>query len=272
MKRIRIPKWQWALLLLVLFLVITTIAYRPGRASNQHEVSLSRPSFLDVAEAAEMPGGGPIGEMLDEEAGISAWYEAPGTIDLDQVDDVFTTIELQTSSYIIGSVDVPNYPEAYDVHVYVHVDGWILVYYLQDDPVSKIIDAQAQTIDTTLLKSVASIVAGAAGQPLTDVTYYDFRYPNATDLLLVAENLLDNSGNDFTIEIPSSFAYFERSFALWDHTEIEYFRVDGTDMPRIYWDGETAYGTITAAQLSPDTSHDIQVDDYGVLVIVYRVP
>lgn len=226
------------------------------------------PPFIQVAHA-QAPD---IGEMLDEEAGISAWYQAPGTIDLQQVASVFTTIELQTTEYLVGSVDVPNYPEICDAHVYVHVDGWILAYYLNHDPVSKIVHVKGQTLDTTILKDVVAIVAGAAGQPVTGVNYYDFRYPNATNILFVAENL-DSDGNEFTIEIPSAFAYFERGWALWDGGSSEYFRVNGVNRPNtVYWDGTSGYGTITAAQFIPDTPHTIEVDNYGVLVIVYRVP
>ena len=34
----------------------------------------------------------------------------------------------------------------------------------------------------------------------------------------------------------------------------------------------TNYGLITAAQLLPDTVHTVDVNDFGVLAIVYRVP
>ncbi|MFW0860251.1 MAG: hypothetical protein AAGB97_08910 [Dehalococcoidia bacterium] len=35
---------------------------------------------------------------------------------------------------------MPDLPEADDVHVYVHEDGWIVAYYLKRHPVAKIID------------------------------------------------------------------------------------------------------------------------------------
>ncbi|GIK58773.1 MAG: hypothetical protein HND44_21390 [Chloroflexi bacterium] len=210
--------------------------------------------------------------MLDEEAGISAWYQASGTIDLDLVRGEFRTIELDTGAYILGSVAVPNYQEAYDVHVYVHQDGWILAYYLNDEPSSKIVEVKGNTIDTTNFKNVISIVAGAAGYPVIDVSYYDFRYPNATNMLIVAENSSD--GNDFTIEIPSSFAYFERSWAAAGSTAGgHYLWFDGTANPNQLYNGfNVSYGTISAAQFVPDIPHNTQVWSYGVLVIVYRVP
>lgn len=253
----------------LLFLWIASFVARPGQAAaHRQEVKLIAPSFLEV----NSPTGTTIGEMLDEEAGISAWYDAPDVIDLELVEPVFRTIELQTTDYLIGSVAVSNYPEIYDVHAYVHVDGWILAYYLNTDPVSKIVDVKAQTLDTTHLKNVVAIVAGAAGIPVTDVNYYDFRYPNATNMLFVAEDV--SNGNFFSIEIPSGFAYFERGWTLYDSDGYsENFTVDGVNRPNeVYWDGSTGYGIITAAQFVPDTPHTITADGYGVLVIVYRVP
>jgi len=212
-----------------------------------------------------------IGAKLDAEAGISAWYKAPGGINLGQVRSAFRTIETENAQYIIGSVDVPEYAEHFDAHVYVHKDGWILAYYGKEAPVSKLVDVKASTIDTTILETVVSLVASAGGAPFGDVTYYDFRCPNATNMLLVAEDTSD--GNTFSIQLPSSYGYFERSWAIRSYC----FYVDDTCSPNKVYDATTAYGYLTASQLLPGTTHTITIQgttyyNYGVLVIVYRVP
>ena len=176
---------------------------------------LEAPTFVRTAYAQEHPDAFDLGAYLDQEAGISAYYKSASAITLSQVRSTFRTIETETADYIIGSVAVTNYAEEnFDAHVYVHKTGWILAYYLKTDPVSKIIDVRGQTINATKLKAVISIVAGAAGAPFTDVTYYDFRYPNATNMLFVAED--DNNGNSFTITVPSTYGYFERGWAAYD--------------------------------------------------------
>ena len=86
-------------------------------------LDLRAPQFIAQAEPNSTDSF--IGDKLDAEAGISAYYKAPDTIDLNQVAPVFRTIEISTTEYIIGSVAVPNYPEHYDVHVYVNTNGWI---------------------------------------------------------------------------------------------------------------------------------------------------
>lgn len=212
---------------------------------------------------------GNIGARLDEEAGISAYFNAAQPITLSRVRSQFRTIETETTDYILGSVPVPNYVEHFDAHVYVHKSGWILAYYLRPDPVSKIIDVKARSITTTKLANVVTAVGGAAGVPVLEVSHYDFRYPNATHMMLVAED--NANGNEFTIQVPSSFAYFERGWAT-QNSCCDYFTVDGANKPNQSWGGESPHGIINAAQLLPDTVHTITTDPWGVLVVVYRVP
>ena len=197
----------------ILIAILIVGALYAGSTIGQHldiptsgkTTALQVPTFLQKAHAA---GEADVLARIDEEAGISAYYKAPDAITINQVHSTFRTIETETADYIIGSVAVPNNVEHYDAHVYVHKTGWILAYYLRGDPVSKILDNY--TINTTKLKTVVATVASAAGAPFGDVTYYDFRYPNATNMLLVAEDY--QNGNSFTIKMPSNYGYFERGW------------------------------------------------------------
>jgi hypothetical protein len=267
-----IARWgSVALLALATALATSFIPQQRSLTYGSTTLQLAAPAFVQVASAQDTPGGSGIGSTLDQEAGISAYYKTPDAISLNQVRDLFRTIEAETSDYLLGSVPVPNYVEHFDVHVYVHTSGWILGYYLRNDPVSKIVDWRASTISTTKLNSVVSAVASAAGAPISGVTYYDFRYPNATNILMVAEDRF--SGDDFTIELPSSYGYFERSWGLAAFGSPDYFTVDGVNLPnRVYGVGNDHYGTLTASQLLPAVPHTITAEDYGVLVITYRVP
>ncbi len=177
-------------LALILTLVLAfTLVVKPGQqAKTQSSIALAAPPFVGEAQAQDdSPDAFNIGAYLDQEAGISAYFKA-SAINLNSVRSLFRTIELDTEDYIIGSIPVTNYLEHFDVHVYVHKDGWILAYYLKQDPAAKIVDIKAGTITTTHLKNVISLVVAAAGSPFTDVNYYDFRFPDATQMLLVYED------------------------------------------------------------------------------------
>ena len=242
-------------------------------------LTLRRPVFVDTAWADEAHSTA-IGDKLDGEAGISAYLEAGTSINLGQVRPLFRTIEAETTDYIIGSIEAPNYNENYDVHVYVHKDGWILTYYLKEDPASKIVDVRASTLEPNLLKTVLGTVAGTAGVPLVGINYYDFRYPNATNILMVGED--EANGNDFQITLPQEYAYLELGWSLADvgFSSQNCFKIDDTDKfpDADYWDGEYyggyAYGGAELSELLPGSSHRISVcrTDFGALLIVYRVP
>ncbi len=268
-------------------LVAFSLASKPGSPAHADNVfSLQSPPFVGIASAQEVSGA----SIIEDEAGISAWFQASTSINLDDVRDVFRTIETETADYIIGSVPVANDPESYyesdDVHVYVHTDGWILAYYLAQDPASKIFDWRAyhnsgRTSFSTRLESTIAVIAAEAGVLFPGASYYDFRYPNATHLMLIAEWVGD--GNDsFEVNLPGSFVYYERSWSLGTSPWVfnSRYKIDGTlihehDPQRNYW--RVSYGYLTVAQLPPDEYHQIEVSGdnaytYGGLALVYRVP
>jgi hypothetical protein len=266
-----------ALPLAILILAIGSLPMRGDSFRGGKTIALEPPPFVQVASAESNDEVFEIGAKLDDEAGMAGYFETSGAIDLDDVRDQFRTIEDETATYIIGSVPVPDHPEQFDVHVYVHVDGWILAYYMNSEPASKIVDVYNKTIDTTKLNTTVGALTGLAGYAFSEVTYYDFRYPNATNMLFVAEE--NNEGyDDFKITLPSSYAYQERSWALFDSYSHRDFVLDGTDLVDTHlWGGSNMwYGSISAPQLLPDTEHIFNLhgsgEEYGVLVITHSVP
>jgi len=259
---------------LILFLIFG-LASKPSTPASRNGVfSFLAPPFVSVANAASSPAV----SQIENEAGISAYFKSPTTINLNSVASLFRTIESQTATYIIGSIAVPNYPETEDVHVYIHVDGWVLAYYLKADPSGKIFDWKAYTGGTnipTKLENVLSIVASQIGAPSPTPTYYDFRYPNATHLMLIAERVGDGD-DSFQVNLPGSFAYYERSWAM---SHVNGYFIDGVNISG--YPAEicgTYQGNLSAVQLSPDAFHTIAgtlpcYGSYNIgLALVYRVP
>lgn len=207
---------------------------------------------------------------------MSAYFQATTPVTISSVRPVFQTIELETSEYILGSVALAGYPEDHAPHVYVHVDGWFLAYYSNTDPVAKIIDwnaytASGDTIISTKLENVLAIVAGSAGVGIPGITHYDFRFPNATNMMLIAERS-NGAGNDyFTVNIPTSFGVAERSWSLFDGGYCAYFQLNGTNL----YQGcdPHNFGSISAAQMPPSTTHTIIIghgaEDVGGIALVY---
>lgn len=282
----RIRKPALIVLSLLLALAVLGLAPQPAApAPGGNAIALVAPPFIGVAHAQEgpaaqdAPAAAPMGFPQDE-AGISAYFKSATPINLADVRGVYRVIEVETPDYIIGSVPVPSYAEKYDVHLYVHKDGWFLAYYLNPDPTGKIFDwgqYQNGTIKTKL-ERVLAIAAAASGVAFSSGTYYDFRYPNATQLLFVVED--QANGNEFTVKAPGSYAYYERSWSLaaatcgWCGAS---WNLDGVAIVS-HGGGSWGYyeGTLTPAQFLPDITHRITIGCdgtcYGGLILTYRVP
>ncbi|GAF77313.1 unnamed protein product [marine sediment metagenome] len=279
-----------SLLVVILLLAFGLIDKPSGPVNGDNVFSLRPPPFTGVARAEPAT----ISSFLDDEAGMSAYFDASTTIDLDDVRDVFRTIEVETSHYIIGSIPVSDYPETEDVHVYVHKGGWILAYYLAGDPVGKIFDWRVyhdtgRTNITTKLENTLAVVAGEAGVSFPGATYYHFRYPNATHLMLIVEWVRPEGNDSFQIKLPGSFAYYERSWSLANNYDSNswckaWYKVNGVQI-RYHSGSRSSWwisqGTLTPVQLPPDQYHWIEVYSdgqpsvcytYGGLSLVYRVP
>lgn len=242
------------------------------------ELVLTPPSFVAVAQAQEAVDGFP-----QDEAGISAYFRAPFSITIASVRPAFRTVEYEDSNYIIGSVAVPDYPESEDVHVYVHRDGWFLAYYLAGDSSGKIIDWRlyhntGHTALSTKLESALSVVALPVGVTPSGISFYDFRYPNANRLIMIADWTDDT--DTFQVNLPSDFGYFERSWSFGTSQHTAKLKLNGQQLVEACCGWQTRQGTLTALQLPPAQSHTFEVIDhyysgtaaFGGLVLIYRVP
>lgn len=232
--------------------------------SRAQQVALQKPSLQG-------------GSFLEDEAGIAAYMKAPLDIDLQRAKQAFRTIEQDTVDYIIGSVSLPGYGEQEDPHAYVTRDGWIVVYYLKDEPVAKIIDWNAfeatQTVEETKLTSGISVICNYAGIGVSAIAYYHFQYPTANRLMIVVETLWGTGKvNTFTIRLPVSFAFFERSFAHYMFNTDSYSRwstvnLDGSRISYLAPSGSTSLsstGVLSPSQLSLNQDHSFKMEvQYG---------
>ncbi len=270
----RIPKTYFvAALLVIVFIAGSLFLFNPFANSSEAPagtIALQAPSFIQKAHAE---GASPAANFLEEEAGISAYMKSPYAINLNNVRDLFRTIEDETSDYIIGSMHVADNPEDKDVHVYINKNGWIVAYYLRGDPVGKVLNwpkyhNNGRTSMTTMLEDTIAYITSEASLPYSGVTYYHFRYPHATKMMIIIENAR-NKADSFEVNLTSSYNYFERSWSLYS-TE---YKLNGETIEN---SSDQKYGIFTATQLPPDVQHTITIDTYewgyGALVLVYWRP
>jgi len=223
--------------------------------------------FVNPVFAESLSGGT---TFLEEEAGMSIYVNVGLPLDLSAAQSVYKTVEEDTSDYIIGSFSLPDLPESDDVHCFVHKDGWIVVYYLKNEPISKIIDwsyYSANQLTKTKLQVGLEQMGLALGVTVTDAKYYNFQYPYADKWMIIIESREGSGEDSFNLKIPGEFTVYERS---WSHYAQHagsgfpgynraYFRIDGSEINRINNSGETVCGQLTVTQLSPDVFHTVSI-------------
>jgi len=232
-------------------------------ASPDNVFRLQAPPFVGVARA----DAGAIASFLDDEAGIAAYAQTSGPIDLSVVRNEFRTVERETAEYIIGSVGIPDYSEDHDPHVYVHTDGWVLAYYLNSETASYVIDLRhydGVEMGTTKLEDAIYEILSAIGIISFDTSYYDFRSPNATHIMLIAEAIYDDGNESFDVLLPSDFTYYDKS---WTHA---LHATNGSPDSALYLDDASiselqtsewvfARDSLSTAQLPAGVPHTISV-------------
>jgi len=210
--------------------------------------------------------------FLEEEAGMSIYVNVGHSLDLSVAKTVYKTIEKETPDYVVGSLSLPNLPETDDVHCFVHKDGWIVVYYLKNEPISKIIDwnyysSEGVLTNTKLQVGLENMCLLAFGVTVTDAKYYHFQYTYADKWMMIIESREGAGEDSFNLKIPSEFTFYERSWSFYGRayddgwsTYSAVFKIDGNTISSISVTSYTTkYGQLTATQLSPDVFHTVSI-------------
>lgn len=268
-------------------LICLQMTRQSSASAPNFAIALQPPPFISVAHAeASQPAN-----FADDEAGIAGYIKVNQTIDLNKVDDLCRNITEQNSNYLICSIDVPDYDDNHSPTVYVHKDGWVMAYYRNSEPTSKIIDFRHYTGDANLptkFEQVINLVIAKIGAPSATPTYYHFAYPDAKKMLLIAEKADPGHSDAFQMNMPSGFSYFEQSWSLARNDQGNYevdYDLDGERIAEIKANSggnKWVYvdGLLTRNQM-PDGNHTITVvagiyafnnAGYGGLALIYTTP
>lgn len=189
-----------------------------------------------------------------------------------------------------GYERLTEFDEDAEVQVFLHHDGWIVAYLTRHQTASALFDwvnYEEKRLTSTIIESVVELLALDSGVDDFKVDYYDFRYPDATNLMLVADHAdADRPNESFEIIIPRQITVYE---SFWSSAQFgirTYYNSrypgecvlndeklasldPGGERWRL-WSGE-----LTKAKLPPDTNHKLSVSadnrsSYCGIAIVYR--
>lgn len=159
-------------------------------------------------------------DLIEDRAGISAYVKAKPSINLNDAKSAFATIHQESPTHIIGTVAVNLHSEEQYPHVLVNTDGLIIAYYPNERPTSWIFpwaDYKGGIISSTTLSEAVEIVATEVGGYTNGMKYYDFRYPDASEMMLITESV-DSGTNYFNVEIPINLPIYAVDWSHYSDT------------------------------------------------------
>ncbi|MCK5040590.1 MAG: hypothetical protein KAR87_06495 [Candidatus Aenigmarchaeota archaeon] len=195
-----------------------------------------------------------------DEAGISAYVNVGGSINLEDVVGAYYQIEELSETHAIGLISIGNgVSGGSDVlRVYVDTDGWIVAYLKRDEQRGKMIqwsgiNLSNPVFERTTMSDAISRMCTVIDVNYTEiegnVEYYDFKYPNADKIKIFANTRITNGYDYTTILMPANYTLYEAVFSLVGSGDYynTYLRtnlyIDGVKRGEVTWMGCGAYGT-----------------------------
>jgi hypothetical protein len=233
---------------------------------------------------------------LDQEAGMAIWLHTSPFQSLDAAKNALN-IENSTSEYVVGSLDMqkaysgmlgvsyPNSPSDDDPHCFVHISGWIVVYYLKvnlakpsstEGWLGKMMvlsssdwynDVTYTLNDNLLHKALVYISSLMQISDTSGAQYYHFQYPLATTLQIAIKTSVSDvySGytKTFNINIPNGTIVDEQSWSFYaQYDRHSGFQIDTTAIVNRCIAGRYYYDLIgtNSTLLAPNTGwHTISI-------------
>jgi len=154
------------------------------------------------------------------EAGIAAYTSSSVPLTLEHLTKAGDELVRNGESYVIVKVKNLGGIDNSPVHVYIGLDGWIVSYYLRKEPRSKMIitgggSPKAQIVSTTLQKAIEKVCSQMEVNCFSSVKYYDFEFPEANKITLVAQALnydYNSRQKDFFVNVPGTL--YEASYTI----------------------------------------------------------
>ncbi|MCR3884626.1 MAG: hypothetical protein NUK54_09675, partial [Methanothrix sp.] len=149
----------------------------------------------------------PSGNAFPEgEAGIAAYINTGQAINIEKVKTIFSSVDEVGNNYIVGVVPISNWGGNINVHLYADTEGWLVAYLKSDEPVSAIMqwgitnqvdNPNIGVIKSTTLEDALYKAGDASGVGIVanKIKYYDFEFPNANRMMIIAKTRASNGAN-----------------------------------------------------------------------------
>jgi hypothetical protein len=207
--------------------------------------------------------------ILQMQAGLSAYTKIADGISLSLVRPMFTSIELENSSYILGEYTLSNRTEK--VKLAIGSEGWAITWHPREYASEDLFDCPI--FDTEIpgqmiirLERALLEIANALSITEPTISYYDFRNPQASGIILHWLFIPKSGSQTSTIELPLLNNYLERGYffcttltssKLWLNSQI--IDQQGSLISPIF-----RYGPLAADQLRAGQTNGMKIEALSV--------
>lgn len=201
-RRLAIP-----LTLVVIGIALANMFIDSNPAPKEGPHLLQAPVFANVAQAGVNASGGSI---FQDEAGSAAYCKNSNGIQLSTVAGLYQVIEnlqtYETDGYIIGRMNIPELSELWEPRIYIDTSGLAIAFYPQDWRLGSMLRTYEYDGSTFpfVLDWALQYLAARAVIPTGCISYYDFRYPNATHMAIIGED----DSSTFEVQVPNTYQLY----------------------------------------------------------------
>jgi hypothetical protein len=202
---------RWVKAMLAVSLIVVGLLIAPIKRAPTMEGTLV---LINPAFAAQNTRAFPA-----DKAGISAYVKLDRAVDLEKVATIMYRIEDVSDTHIIGTVKIPNFGGDVFPHIYADTTGWIVAYFLFNEPASSIMQWSGTdlfdpkvVIKNTVLEEVIKKVTDLLAIPYEPPQYYHFRYPEANAMTIFVKTVASPGSQVAYVKVPATYKLFEASY------------------------------------------------------------
>jgi hypothetical protein len=274
-KRMKMGKSKYIFILVFAAVFLCLLIAGTSTATNGKTVGLTdlEPDGEAGRQTKEKIGSATGGTTFPvDNAGIAAYVKVSESIELATVVPVCYEIVEMNPTYFIGHV---TNSDGQTTLLYVGADGWVIPYYHKNSVASHIVrwnmssdyDPTIETVTAMntleeVISKVCTILEINYDTIKPEIKYYDFEYPDATNMVIIYDIAHGETENSFELLIPSDLVtVYESSYSLYTDCKAE-----------VYYDGGVI-GSILAGfesinrwpySISSDYYHQIEVTNYDL--------
>ena len=184
--------------------------------------------FSAVSEGLSLsppPVSAQTSSFLDQEAGIAGyakveWDATTNPTTWNNVTRQLQNVEKQGAEYIVGTYALMDYTTRWDPHVFISKDGWVVVYWANDESPGIFLDMKAG-LEQALPQRVVASIAAASGANSPSVSYFDFAHPTANRIVLASIRTNAEGNSPFFVTVSSGIRVLRAGWAFWASADSE---------------------------------------------------